>query len=390
MALHHIECPHCLNTYAINDQQYRANDGMVQCGTCQERFQTHVHNNSNNNARFDPRIAFANIKNEERDLNDAPAAIETSHAEFNLNQERNDVRAEKTESNEQKKHLKPQALNLPVRENDDANGGISNSDSLEASKETSKETSKEASKLSHDPNNLKRVEPTIGLKPQTSHESKHSLEARPSATPQDNLIDEVDSLVNDKLLLSKWTKSEADSKLLISGEQRKSSIWSKFVALLLLIVVGALIILFTYQLWMKQIITFDEDSLIQKKIVAFSTPIAHKLEEMGFTLPVRRNLSQLTLASASTQAHPTRLSTVLLKVEILNRANISQPLPWLEMSLTDADGGLVSLRNLSPDDYIYNNKTNTRIGPQELKKITIELLSFPIKATGYELKLLNR
>ena len=378
MALHHIECPHCLNTYAINDQQYRANDGMVQCGTCQERFQTHVHNNSNSNARFDPRIAFANIKNEERDLNDAPAALETSHADFNPNEVQDDVRAEKTENGEHKKQLKPQALNLPVRENGNANHGTSNGDSLEASK------------LSHDPNNLKRVEPTIGLKPQTSHESKHSLEARPSATPQDNLIDEVDSLVNDKLLLSKWTKSEADSKLLISGEQRKSSIWSKFVALLLLIVVGALIILFTYQLWMKQIITFDEDSLIQKKIVAFSTPIAHKLEEMGFTLPVRRNLSQLTLASASTQAHPTRLSTVLLKVEILNRANISQPLPWLEMSLTDADGDLVSLRNLSPDDYIYNNKTNTRIGPQELKKITIELLSFPIKATGYELKLLNR
>lgn len=378
MALHHIECPHCLNTYAINDQQYRANDGMVQCGTCQERFQTHVHNNSNSNARFDPRIAFANIKNEERDLNDAPAALETSHADFNPNEVQDDVRAEKTENGEHKKQLKPQALNLPVRENGNANHGTSNGDSLEASK------------LSHDPNNLKRVEPTIGLKPQTSHESKHSLEARPSATPQDNLIDEVDSLVNDKLLLSKWTKSEADSKLLIAGEQRKSSIWSKFVALLLLIVVGALIILFTYQLWMKQIITFDEDSLIQKKIVAFSTPITHKLEEMGFKLPVRRNLSQLTLASASTQAHPTRLSTVLLKVEILNRANISQPLPWLEMSLTDADGDLVSLRNLSPDDYIYNNKTNTRIGPQELKKITIELLSFPIKATGYELKLLNR
>ena len=378
MALHHIECPHCLNTYAINDQQYRANDGMVQCGTCQERFQTHVHNNSNNNARFDPRIAFANIKNEERDLNDAPAALETSHADFNPNEVQDDVRAEKTENGEHKKQLKPQALNLPVRENGNANHETSNGDSLEASK------------LSHDPNNLKRVEPTIGLKPQTSHDPKHSLEAPPSATPQDNLIDEVDSLVNDKLLLSKWTKSEADSKLLIAGEQRKSSIWSKFVALLLLIVVGALIILFTYQLWMKQIITFDEDSVIQKNIVAFYTPITHKLEEMGFKLPVRRNLSQLRLASASAQANPKKPSTILLKVEILNLANISQPLPWLEMSLTDADGDLVSLRNLSPDDYIYNNKTNTRIGPQELKKITIELLSFPIKATGYELKLLNR
>jgi hypothetical protein len=60
------------------------------------------------------------------------------------------------------------------------------------------------------------------------------------------------------------------------------------------------------------------------------------------------------------------------------------------MTLTDADGGLVSLRNLSPNDYIYNNSTSNLISAKELKKITIELLSFPKQATGYEIKLLNR
>ena len=107
-------------------------------------------------------------------------------------------------------------------------------------------------------------------------------------------------------------------------------------------------------------------------------------------LPSRRNLSQLELASARTEAHPTRPSTTLLRVSIINHASIEQPLPWLEMSLSDAEGKLVSRRSLSPRDYVYQNATNNLIGARELKKVTIELLSFPKQATGYELKILNK
>jgi len=80
----------------------------------------------------------------------------------------------------------------------------------------------------------------------------------------------------------------------------------------------------------------------------------------------------------------------LLKISIINHAKIRQQLPWLEMSLMDADGRLVSRRNLSPSDYVYQNATDDLIGARELKKITIELLSFPKQATGYELKILNK
>ncbi len=165
-----------------------------------------------------------------------------------------------------------------------------------------------------------------------------------------------------------------------------------FTVLLVLAVVLA------YQLWLKQFIELPRD------ITWLEHPQVQKLQDMmgpyfeltkqqlanhDITLPKRRNLSQLDLVSAQTEPHPSRPTTVLLRVSLINRAKIAQSLPWLEMSLTDSDGRLVARRNLSPGDYIYKNRTNDKIGSNELKKITIELLSFPKSATGYEIKLLN-
>ena len=160
-----------------------------------------------------------------------------------------------------------------------------------------------------------------------------------------------------------------------------------------LIAIGLITIL-TYQLWLRQIIQLPTDqpwfTSLQSKAQPYYELAETSLSEFGVALPKRRNLGKMELLSATTEPHPTRTTTVLLKVSLINRAAIAQALPWLEMTLTDADGRLVARRNLSPTDYIYNNETSSNIGANELKKITVELLSFPKSATGYELKLLNK
>lgn len=166
-----------------------------------------------------------------------------------------------------------------------------------------------------------------------------------------------------------------------------------FKNLLWLIICITLLAGLAYQLWLKQIIELPENKVWFTTLKQQAEPFIERgeaeLEKRNLALPLRRSLSQLKLVSAQVEPHPTRSSTVLLKVSVINKADISQPLPWLEMSLTNADGRLVARRNLSPKDYIYNNKTNSNIGANELKKISIELLSFPKSATGYEIKLLN-
>jgi len=160
--------------------------------------------------------------------------------------------------------------------------------------------------------------------------------------------------------------------------------------LFLLPIAATLTALLTYQLWHKQLLLLPSKSKAEQLMQSAALPIAEQLSKRNITLPVRRNLSMLDLVSARTEAHPSRSSTTLLRVSLINRADIGQPLPWMELSLRSSEGRLVARRQLSPKDYLYKNTTTARIGPKELKKITIELLAFPKQATGYELKLLNK
>ena len=115
-----------------------------------------------------------------------------------------------------------------------------------------------------------------------------------------------------------------------------------------------------------------------------------QITQLDIQLPQRRNLKELTLLSADIEAHPSRASTILLRISLLNRAQITQPLPWLELSLLNVEGSTIARRSLDPDSYLHNNRSASQIRSNELKKVTIELLSFPKQATGFELKIIDK
>ena len=179
------------------------------------------------------------------------------------------------------------------------------------------------------------------------------------------------------------------------GESKSQSLFRQLLKILFwlpiyLILIALLSAFLIYQLWQKQFIAWPDNPQFQALIEPTKQPVINKLNEFGISVPARRNLSALELLSAKTEAHPTRPSTILLKVSLINRAEINQPLPWLELSLKNTNGTVISRRSLSPQKYIHNNRINSKIGARELKKITIELLSFPKQAVGYELKLLDK
>lgn len=228
---------------------------------------------------------------------------------------------------------------------------------------------------------------------------------RPEQAQDQNLIAKVDQLIDEKLISKTQNNAATEAALDETLVLKKGALsisasypisnrsglgrWllSFFFGLFALALLAGLF----YQLWLRQAIPILEHEPIAPLLVPVSTHLNKLLSaHFDLNLPIRRDLKNLTILSASTEAHPSRSSTILLRVGIVNRAAISQPFPWLELSLSDENGRLVSRRALPPDDYLHKNRLDNLIMANEIRQVTIELLSFPDAVHGFELKLLDK
>lgn len=454
------QCPHCYTIYVISDEQFRTSRGMVRCGTCRERFQAQLLT-AETAPKYDADSTFIEPLSEPDETTKISADdFISAEPDIAFQDPNQNISADATEVN---------SNNLP-RATGFSAVDFEFGDSLNS--ELSIEISDE-SKQVIDPLEMARVEQAIKqeLNIADSVESTISELAAENHISEDKLIDEVDSLIDDKLLgsfdseesdtsledelfqdtqeqsfsegesfteddsfaqderleteiedlavdadsINASTSSDLDDNIeatsvaenlepsaaalvqegpakhdlddVFAPKKSSSSKIVRFVGSTLLMLIGlSLVAVLLYQMWLKQRLPWAETEVVQSTL----KPVQEKLSTYDIEIPIRRNLSKLELLSARAEEHQTRASTLLLRVSLINRAEISQPLPWLELSLTDTDGRLISRRKLSPADYIFNNRTNQQIGPKQLKKVTIELLAFPEQATGYELRLLNK
>ena len=390
--MNRTQCPHCFTVYVISDDQMRASEGMVRCGTCQERFQARLMT-PEGAPRFDPNRAFI------EPLSDQYPAETPRSSKFD--EDPTEIVFSEITSNPE---VHPISSAFTVDRYDFDNN---------LNSELSIEIHDDAAEL-NDPEDLARLEQAIQqeLELPSKHQETESHLEQPSSVQakqieQSALIDQVDSLVQNKLLDTEPEKGINDAptdqhkiaekpdvelpyaELFSDKPSSRNRLGALFGGLSLLLIGFCLCSALIYQLWLKQTISWPDDARVQIVLQPLVDPVRQKLDEVGLTVPSRRNLSQMELLSARTEAHPTRPSTILLKVSLINKAQIEQPLPWFELSLTNADGRLVSRRNLAPKDYVFNNRIDNNIGAKQLKKVTIELLAFPEQATGYELRLLN-
>jgi len=417
MAFHQIQCPQCFTDYTISDEQYHASDGVVRCGTCREQFKAIVVVDGSPPPKFDPRDVFI------EPLSKPLAAAEGGDSyEKSVDPDEQGIELMSTHEFEYSGPKEPEVPKEVIE-------AYADSDELSTS-EIIRNLRSKASDNSFTETISDTVELTNTDKLSTDKLSERSVSVSRGSESDATLIKQVDALVDKKLLGEGGANARAnqikiaelraararaqgqaqtpdqpqttstnrnDDELFLAPRRHKRKKKRGFFGLLgtlmSVLLVLLLIAALAYQLWLKQLIDLPTDNAWLNKIDSVTAPYREQAEEqlaaLDINLPQRRNLSQLELLSAQTEPHPTRTTTVLLKVSVINRAKIAQPLPWLEMTLTDAEGRLVARRNLSPKSYIYNNKTNSKIGANELKKVTIELLSFPKSATGYEIKLLD-
>lgn len=421
MAFHQIQCPHCFTDYTITEEQYRSSEGMVRCGTCREQFTAMVVTDGAGPPKFDPREVFIEPLSEPlpaADGGDIKLSEESEHSyvSYEKSIDPNDEADIELMSTHEFEYTGPAEL-LPKELLEVSESHIK-SDKLGDSDELS--TSEILKNL-----RSKSVRDTSSSKSQNLLDLEHSQERNKSGSSRqealnntedkDNiLIDQVDTLVDKKLMTAaakplkkkkpRASSNKAKPKLaeqdfFLEPRKRKrkrkqrGGLTGFIIALCYLMIALILTAALAYQLWLKQLIKLPEDNAWLNTVLSTASPhletLKKTLSSYDIELPERRNLSQLELLSARTEPHPSRDNTVLLKISVVNRATIAQALPWLEMSLTDTNGDVVARRNLSPDDYIYNNQTSSEIGPNQLKRVTIELLSFPKSATGFEIKLLD-
>jgi predicted Zn finger-like uncharacterized protein len=222
----------------------------------------------------------------------------------------------------------------------------------------------------------------------TEMEFEHELAKR------EHLINKVESLIDEKFNTSSTPTDDELSKSIndfdtISTKliKPKKSIWRTLTST---IVIAVLAFALLYQMWFRHIIEIPK-SLKKVSIEPITEPVnALLVEHFNTDLPVRRHLEKLELKSAEIEPHPARASLTLIKIRFFNGSELSQPLPWIELTLTNEEGKTVSRRALSPDSYLHNNKTANNIDARELKIVTLELLNFPKQARGYELRILDK
>ncbi|MGF1642665.1 MAG: DUF3426 domain-containing protein [Thiotrichales bacterium] len=72
-------------------------------------------------------------------------------------------------------------------------------------------------------------------------------------------------------------------------------------------------------------------------------------------VPPRRELSQIELLSHGIFSHPTTEGALMIKASFINRAEFTQPLPVVQVSLANLQGRVVARRRFGPSEYLDPN-----------------------------------
>ncbi|MGB5472307.1 MAG: DUF3426 domain-containing protein, partial [Gammaproteobacteria bacterium] len=73
-------------------------------------------------------------------------------------------------------------------------------------------------------------------------------------------------------------------------------------------------------------------------------------------LPLRVDLSQLSIIERDVRQHPDADSALLINAAFENRADFAQPFPVFEVSFTDMAGNPVAMRRFLPSEYLTTNR----------------------------------
>ena len=349
------QCPHCSAVFQINDATLNHRSKKVRCGQCKKRFTADL-------------VAMAKT---------AESASSKEHTPLPKDLE-----------------LEIKADQSPKKEPPFLNDGKGTQMDIPL------------------PDRYQLIDPLLddqSPRTETFASSKASAAILTPQLAQDSaLIDEIDRIIEQEMQIdnregavdSNHTSNHSidalpiietnDFDLVFEDRDKKITGVGSFIATVIAsFLLCASLVLTAYQAWLWPRSTAFESSSSFNALNTVFSPLLNWLNSQQISLPRPVRKQGIDLISAQSSPHPSRASTTLIKVSLLNKSSFETTLPWLELSLSDATGRLVSRRALNPSDYIYNNGTSTQVGAHELKKVTIELLQFPEQVTGFELRVLD-
>lgn len=89
-------------------------------------------------------------------------------------------------------------------------------------------------------------------------------------------------------------------------------------------------------------------------------------------LPLRADLSQLTIVERDVRQHPVEASALLINAAFENRADFVQPYPVFEVSFIDLSGNPIAMRRFLPAEYLPEG-TDTTAGLPSRKPVQVVL-----------------
>lgn len=154
-------------------------------------------------------------------------------------------------------------------------------------------------------------------------------------------------------------------------------------------VVGAIGNLALLLLLVGQVMFFYPNEVAQFQILKSS--VADFCQALGCRIeppapPAPPELNETTIAP-----HPRFANALRIRAVMVNRAAATQPLPLMEVSLTDSNGALVARRTFEPRQYLERPQPAAgRMEPNVAINTLIDVMNPDGKAVGYEVKLLAR
>lgn len=110
-------------------------------------------------------------------------------------------------------------------------------------------------------------------------------------------------------------------------------------------------------------------------------------------LPCRRlpliDMRRMDLVETRVAPHPRYDKALRIKATLVNRAEMVQPYPLLEVSLIDSQGQLVARRTYPPNEYLSKpDVVSQGMPPQLAVHVQLDITSPGVQASGYEVLLL--
>ncbi|TNF92284.1 MAG: DUF3426 domain-containing protein [Gammaproteobacteria bacterium] len=124
-----------------------------------------------------------------------------------------------------------------------------------------------------------------------------------------------------------------------------SSPWATFA--------WSVLIVLTLLLALSQLAWFNINQLAQHK--DFRPWVDEVCTKIPCDLEQARYLDKLELLSRDVRSHPTRKNALLITATFINRAEVPQPFPQVELVLSGLTGETVAMRRFTPREYLKGN-----------------------------------